>query len=322
MDHETTGGGDGVDRRRLLLGAAVSGGLAWAAPTVLSSAAHAQGTTPPTTDVPPTTGAPPAFAPVALGGMQYGFAPLWIAADAGGRLRTSGDLGATWADALGGGALGAEVVGANQALFGGGAMVVTADGTTWRPTGPATWAPWNSVGMQPVAIGSVSIAANFLAVDASGACRFGGLSPFVDPGLGTLDIVPIAVAGLGLTTSNSLMAVSSGGRVRLAREGAAWIDPLAGGTLDVVPAGLAMGATTTCCPDNTWLVVGSGGEVRRSGDYGATWTDPLAGGSVGLQPIALSGITGGHMVVDASGNLRVSTDNGGSWSTPAGSPIT
>jgi hypothetical protein len=304
-----------VDRRRLLIGGAAAGGLAWTAPAVLSTAAHAQGSTPPTTETPPTTAPPPpGFAPVALGGHGYGWGGGWVVADAGGQILNLSDTG--WS---GFGSLPIVPVGVSRSLLSG-TTVVAADGAVWDPNGyPIPWTEVGRIGIAPVAVTPVSFYSELLAIDADGASRLGGGQVWNDIGLGPLGFSPRAVAGMGAPSTQRYLAVGGGGEVRVAAP-SPWYDPLDGGVLDIEPVGVAIGGFGSFQIED-WLVVGAGGEVRRGSLDGASWTDPLGGGTIGIAPIGITGAERPHMVVDAAGNVRLSDDKGASWSTPAQSPI-
>jgi hypothetical protein len=303
-----------VDRRKLLIGGAAAGGVAWTAPAVLSTAAHAQGSTPPTTESPPTTAPPPGFAPVAIGGHSYGSGGGWAVADAGGRILSLSDTG--WSRY---GSLPIVPVGVSQALFGG-TTVVAADGAVWDPNGyPIPWTEVGRIDIAPVAVTPVSAFSDPLVIDADGSSRFGRRQVWNDIGLGPLGFTPRAVAGMVTPAGHRYLAVGGGGEVRVAAP-SPWYDPLDGGVLDIEPVGAAIGGFTSFAIEG-WLVVGAGGEVRRGSVDGTSWTDPLGGGTIGIAPMGLTGLGRPHMVADAVGNVRLSQDMGASWSTPPQSPI-
>jgi hypothetical protein len=202
----------------------------------------------------------------------------------------------------------------------GGAVAVAGDGTAWVPSASCcAWVLQSQADIVPIAVASVSIIGNTLAVDAAGASRFGGFGAWEDLGLAPLGFAARGVAGVG-PVDHRFIAVGPSGQVRVALSGP-WQDPLAGGVLDIEPIGVTNGGTGVVAPED-WLVVGVNGEVRRGSLDGTTWIDPMAGGTIGIAPVGVSGAIGGHMAVDAAGNVRASPDNGASWSTPAGSPIT
>jgi hypothetical protein len=314
-----------LDRRQLLARGGVIGGVAWVAPALLSTPAHAQGSSP-TTTTPPTTAPPVAFAPIAMTGAISGDSPTFVVVDAAGHVRFSPDAGQTWTDPLGGGTVGIAPMGL-MAIAGSTVLrqyVVGVDGSVLRCDDAlgASWAPDTPLDIAPVAVSPVAGSSRLLATDAAGRVRTASTStsPLVwtDPlGGGVLATAPVAVNG----AQDVLVAVGPGIAVRVSVDGGAtWTVPYAqpGG----VPPNISPVAVTGMVISGiiaTLVLIDAAGALATTDNGGITWAGGDVVPGIGL-PVGFASAPGRLTVVDAGGNVRVRL--GGVWSTPASSPIT
>jgi hypothetical protein len=293
-----------------LLGkAAVVGGSAWVAPSLLTSVAHAQGSTPTTTEPP----VEPGFSPISIGG----FGNNYLVVDRVGHTRVTDDRGASWFDPMSGGTTPVIPVAVTCVNFLYFWFVWGSDGIYRSGNGGYSWeqAPPYPSGFVPIA-SSPSWGMYGVAGDGSVLRNLSPVTP--------VDIMPVAIAGTESLGPSDAIVVDSVGSVRIwPASGTTWSDPTGGTGVGLAPVAVLAAATGS----RRYCVADAAGEVRTSTDGGVTWVDSQP---VGLRPVAMAGHGNtAHpsegttsMAVDAAGNVRVSTDRWLSWSTPAGSPIT
>jgi hypothetical protein len=246
----------------------------------------------------------------------YATAPTVLAISTTGQVFASAG-GSVWMRSPAGTVVAQGTVSAMSSSMSGGITRVVAVGTDtsgdtpvpvgWRSEDAgATWtatAPFRAGTTTPTAVGATLIVG-----DADG-----GISASSVGGQGWTSRVPLA--------EDAIRAVAAAGETFLVadRSGAVFRNPFLGFSTWSAAIGTGlMGQTGLAYGAGTFVVIGPGGQVARSGDDGLTWTAATTppDGEPPLTALAVGGPDGTRFVAVATdGRTSISMDGGDTWTT-------